>query len=107
MDSIAGLDKKTQQALENNAYVGKWREKTKQKIEDAGISPETKKEVNTAHIEELSKEILDLIEDKKDALKKVGGIYDDIRKENVTFDNSTTDLAIQRYLEDNGIKIKD
>lgn len=107
VDDLVGLDAKTKQALENNPYVAKWREKTKKRIEDIGISPENKKEVNTEHIQELSDEIIDLIDKKKEGLQDVGGLYQAIKDENVAVDNSMTDLALDRYLEEKGIKIKD
>lgn len=107
MDDLVGLDAKTKQALENNPYVAKWREKTKKRIEDIGISPENKKEVNTEHIQELSDEIINLIDKKKEGLQDVGGLYQAIKDENVAVDNSMTDLALDRYLEEKGIKIKD
>lgn len=107
VDDLVGLDAKTKQALENNPYVAKWREKTKKRIEDIGISPENKKEVNTEHIQELSDEIIDLIDKKKEGLQDVGGLYQAIKDENVAVDNSLTDLALDRYLEEKGIKIKD
>ena len=107
VDDLVGLDAKTKQALENNPYAAKWREKTKKRIEDIGISPENKKEVNTEHIQELSDEIIDLIDKKKEGLQDVGGLYQAIKDENVAVDNSLTDLALDRYLEEKGIKIKD
>ncbi len=107
VDDLVGLDAKTKQALENNPYVAKWREKTKKRIEDIGISPENKKEVNTEHIQELSDEIINLIDKKKEGLQDVGGLYQAIKDENVAVDNSLTDLALDRYLEEKGIKIKD
>ncbi len=107
VDDLVGLDAKTKQALENNPYVAKWREKTKKRIEDIGISPENKKEVNSEHIQELSDEIINLIDKKKEGLQDVGGLYQAIKDENVAVDNSLTDLALDRYLEEKGIKIKD
>lgn len=107
VDKLIGLDKRTKQALENNPFVWKYFEKTKQYIEENGLSPESKKEINTEHIRGLSSEILDMIENKKDTLRDTGELYEKIKNANVEFDNQGVKEKLNTYLEDHGIKIKD
>lgn len=47
------IDERTKKALENNPYIVKWWQKTKNYIDDNGLSPESKKEINASHIQEL------------------------------------------------------
>jgi len=107
VDKLIGLDKRTKQALENNPFVWKYFERTKQYIEENGLSPESKKEINTEHIKGLSSEILDLINSKKDTLRDTGELYEKIKNANVEFDNQGVKEKLNTYLEDHGIKIKD
>ena len=107
VNKLIGLDKRTKQALENNPFVWKYFEKTKEYIEENGLSPESKKEINTEHIRGLSSEILDMIENKKDTLKDTGELYEKIKNANVKFDNQGVKERLNTYLEDHGIKIKD
>ena len=107
VDKLIGLDKRTKQALENNPFVWKYFERTKQYIEENGLSPESKKEINTEHIKGLSNEILDLINSKKDTLRDTGELYEKIKNANVEFDNQGVKEKLNTYLEDHGIKIKD
>ena len=107
IDKLIGLDKRTKQALENNPFVWKYFERTKQYIQENGLSPESKKEINTEHIKGLSSEILDLINSKKDTLRDTGELYEKIKNANVEFDNQGVKEKLNTYLEDHGIKIKD
>lgn len=107
VNKLIGLDKRTKQALENNPFVWKYFEKTKQYIEENGLSPESKKEINTEHIRGLSSEILDMIENKKDTLRDTGELYEKIKNANVKFDNQGVKEKLDSYLEENGIRIID
>lgn len=101
------IDEKTQKALENNPYIAKWWEKTKAYIDEVGLSPESKKEVNTNHIQELGNEILEMIKEKESSLKDSWDLYEKIKNENLSFENVVGDIKIRSYLEDLGIKIGD
>ena len=107
VNKLIGLDKRTKQALENNPFVWTYFEKTKQYIEENGLSPESKKEINTEHIRGLSSEILDMIENKKDTLRDTGELYEKIKNANVKFDNQGVKEKLDSYLEENGIRIID
>lgn len=101
------IDEKTQKALENNPYIAKWWEKTKAYIDEAWLSPESKKEVNTNHIQELGNEILEMIKEKESSLKDSWDLYEKIKADNISFENVVGDIKIRSYLEDLGIKIGD
>ena len=107
VNKLIGLDKRTKQALENNPFVWKYFEKTKEYIEENGLSPESKKEINTEHIRGLSSEILDMIENKKDTLKDTGELYEKIKNANVKFESTGVKEKLNSYLEENGIRIVD
>lgn len=101
------IDEKTQKALENNPYIGKWRGKTKAYIDEVGLSPESKKDINTNHIQELGTEILEMIKEKEKSLKDSWDLYEKIKTDNIGFENVVGDIKIKSYLEDLGIKIGD
>ena len=107
VNKLIGLDKRTKQALENNPFVWKYFEKTKEYIEENGLSPESKKEINTEHIRGLSSEILDMIENKKDALRDTGELYEKIKNANVKFESTGVKEKLNSYLEEHGIRIID
>ena len=107
VNKLIGLDKRTKQALENNPFVWKYFEKTKEYIEENGLSPESKKEINTEHIRGLSSEILDMIENKKDTLRDTGELYEKIKNANVKFESTGVKEKLNSYLEENGIRIVD
>ena len=107
VNKLIGLDKRTKQALENNPFVWKYFEKTKEYIEENGLSPESKKEINTEHIRGLSSEILDMIENKKDTLRDTGELYEKIKNANVKFESTGVKEKLNSYLEKNGIRIVD
>lgn len=107
VNKLIGLDKRTKQALENNPFVWKYFEKTKEYIEENGLSPESKKEINTEHIRRLSSEILDMIENKKDTLRDTGELYEKIKNANVKFESTGVKEKLNSYLEENGIRIVD
>lgn len=71
------------------------------------MSPESKKEINASHIQELGSEILDLIEKRKTSLTESGKGYEEIKNQNETFDNSITESKLDYFLEEKGIKVKD
>lgn len=107
VNKLIGLDKRTKQALENNPFVWKYFEKTKEYIEENGLSPESKKEINTEHIRGLSSEILDMIENKKDTLRDTGELYEKIKNANVKFESTGVKEKLNSYLDEHGIRIID
>lgn len=99
------LDKNTRKALETNPYIPKWWNKTKDYINEHGLSLESKKEINASHIQELGNEVLDLVEERKKSLLESGKLYDGITNNNITFDNGVTESKLLYFLEERGIKL--